>query len=360
MTQSKLLGTIIATLAACALAFSGESKPENGAEKAALVKADEIEVTLVSEKKTIMLGEPVWLSFVVANKTDQEMYVVYGGDYRNALGRPDSFKVSVVDQNQKLVPQPSAGMGMGGRIGPRKIPAKGSYPFGLFLPHWATFETTGTYTITVQRDLEVGLGDAKDWGLHGGNSIPVRAETKIEIVAPDAEKMGALIEELGRELMTNDLDKAAKALLAIKDERTIPIFLKALETNNYSRRFNAISGLGKYNDDRALDGLKRSMKTTGADLAGTATRRDLEESSAAGLRHTTAAALSTSPHPGALPFLLTQRQDTSDGVRLTVVHALGKMKTAEATALLTEMTGDKSDMVSGEAKRYLREREGGK
>ena len=52
-------------------------------------------------------------------------------------------------------------------------------------------------------------------------------------------------------------------------------------------------------------------------------------------------------------FLVAQRHDESEGVRITVVHALGRMPPAEGWPVLQEMTRDPSPRVSDEARRYL-------
>jgi hypothetical protein len=349
--QMKLLHVFLSAL--CSVALSEEAKPDTTAP--VLVKPDEIKATLIPEKTTIMLGEPTRLSFLVTNKSNLDLDVIVGGDYENALGRPDSFKVTVVDENQKPVPQPVAEPDFGGMFGPQKLPANGSYAFSLFLPHWATFEKTGSYTIMAERKLELGPYVKGNWDPQQKRTAHLaQAEAKIEVVALDSVKMGQLIEEYGRAFLTNDGGKAGDALSYIHDERTLPFLLKALETNSYSQRFAAIQVLAKYNSDRALDGLKKSMGTTGADFAGRVTRPELGDSLADNIRHGAACALSQSPHPGAIPFLLTQRHDSYYGVRLDVVHALGKMKAEAAVPMLTEMTGDQNEMVSGEARRYLK------
>lgn len=114
-----------------------------------------IETSLVPDKTEITLGEPTWLSYVVKNKSNRDLSVIVGGDYRNSLGRPDTFRVTVIDDTGVWVPQPSSGTSMGGLVGPEIIPAFGSYTFRLFLPHWATFERPGSYVITADRLLDL-------------------------------------------------------------------------------------------------------------------------------------------------------------------------------------------------------------
>src|SRR5579885_2348941 len=104
---------------------SGSVKTANADRQSSLESS--IETALVPEKATVMIGEPAYLSFVVNNLSDQGLQIAIGGDYRNALGRPESFKVIVIAKNGDKVPQPDAGPGFGGVLGTGKLPAKGSY-----------------------------------------------------------------------------------------------------------------------------------------------------------------------------------------------------------------------------------------
>ena len=71
------------------------------------------------------------------------------------------------------------------------------------------------------------------------------------------------------------------------------------------------------------------------------------------IKHTAIHAISKSPHPKAIPFLLSKRNDEMDEIRLTVVHTLGRMSADKAVPILEEMKNDKSEIIRGEVKRYL-------
>ena len=304
-----------------------------------------------------MLGEPAYLSFIVRNHSKQDLQVLVGGDYRNALGRPDSFKVTITNANGKPVSQPDSGPQFGGITGPQKVPANGNYTFKLFLPHWATFDKTGTYSIVTKRTLELSKYTPDRWDSNEKRTdVQAQASTKIEIIPQDKKKLGEIISDLGEAMLGADEDKAelaASTLSYIQDERVIPCFVKALETRSYEQKFTALRALAKFNNDAAFQALKVGMKTRGKDIVNTTTK-ELANSLAENVRHAAAAALSKSLHPDAIPFLLAQRKDTSEGVRITILHVLGKMKPADAIPLLQEMADDKSKLVSDEAKRYLK------
>jgi hypothetical protein len=307
-----------------------------------------IEVTAFPDKPSIMLGEPTWISFKVVNLSDEELGVLEGGDYRNSLGRPESFSVQATNAGGKPVPQPDAGPGFGGIVGIQKLPAKGDYTFRLFLPHWALFEEPGTYTITCQRILSIT--DSQNFtsllSLTNSTGNLAIAHTSIKVTPADSTKMGLLITNFGNAMigpamLNNNWGKLsespAKQLEFINDERAVPYWREVMTSSNHPARFTALSALSRFNSDEALEVIKVGMTPQSAEQ----------------IRHAAAEALRKSPHPRALPFLLQQRADPAESVRITVLYALGTMKPAEAIPILREMAGDKSRLVSDEARRYL-------
>lgn len=325
---------------------------------AQLLSADEqgIRVELVLEKQTIMLGEPIHFSFIVLNDTDKDVQVRVGGDYRNALGRPESFTIRVASAHGKAVPEPEAGPGFGGLYGPQKIPAKGNYTFRLFLPHWAAFEEVGRYSIVAKRTLELSEYTPERSNFNDPTTnLEAEANTTIEVVPRNSERMGEIIAALGSSMLDRCYDiaeSAARSLHFIQDDRVIPYFERALETSDYARKFTAIVALSKFSNETAFQALKKGMETKARDIDGTTTR-EVATQLAENIRGAAAAALAKSPHPEAIRFLLSKRGDTSEGVRITILHVLGKMDPEEARPILEEMTHDRSKRVSDEARRYL-------
>jgi hypothetical protein len=64
-----------------------------------------IEISLLLEKSVIMLGEPIHLSFIVRNLSGTDLRFSEGGDYRNRLGRPESYDVRAMGSDGKQVPK---------------------------------------------------------------------------------------------------------------------------------------------------------------------------------------------------------------------------------------------------------------
>jgi hypothetical protein len=323
------------------------------------IDSNMIEVSLVPEKATFMLGEPIYVSFIVRNKSDQNLQVIVGGDYRNGLGRPESFTVTTIDKKGNKVPQPDAGTSMGGLRGPQKLPSKGQYAFQLFLPNWATFEKTGRYTITAQRILNICYDNQNiDYWLVKGNTtdFEVKASAEIEVVSLNKEKMGELIDQLANEMLTAKDDPAAaaaKKLENIRDERVIPHFIKALKTGIYNIKFVSLNALSKFENDDAFEALKYGLEVTGKDFIARSTTMEVADSLVKNIKHTAIHAISNSPNPKAIQFLLSKRNDEMDEIRLTVVHALGRMKADMAVPMLKEMQNDKNETIRSEVKRYL-------
>jgi hypothetical protein len=316
------------------------------------------DVTAAADKPTVMLGEPTYVSFKVANRTGRNLLVMVGGDYRNRLGRPESFKVDVVGADGKKVPQPDAGPGMGGITSAQKLPANGAYTFRLFLPNWATFERPGRYTLTIRRRLELVPDDGGDPFRRKPDVVDVSATATVTVVPTDPVRLGKVIARLGdRMLDRTDSDRAERAekmLAAINDVRVVPYFAALAAVPHSSPRFAACGPLGRYQTDEAFEALKKLAGTTGADIRASATTLKLAETSADGVRHAAAHALAGSPHPKAIPFLWTMANDRYYGVRLTVLQKAAEMRTPEALDILLRMSCDQNETVRNEALRYLK------
>jgi hypothetical protein len=304
-----------------------------------------IEVSLKPDKKVIMLGETTYLSYEVKNFSEHDLCMSVGGDYRNEFGRPDSFKVTVVRDDGKPVPQPEVKLSMGGLVGCARIPAHGSHVIKLFLPHWATFESTGTYSIRVERGLALTKYSAKD-----STKFTSDVSTKIEIVPTDEKSLGEVIDSLGKVMLDPEhpeSEQATAALNFIDDKRAIKFFVQALEkfsqaadhTREHDRIRPVASALSKFNDDDALAAIEKLM-----DSRNQETRRDI------------ASALGRSKHPQAIELLLKMRTDNYWGVRLEIAFALGMIETSRSNSLLREMLEDESEYVRNAAKHYLEKR----
>ena len=190
--------------------------------------------------------------------------------------------------------------------------------------------------------------------------MKVFLQTSVEVVADDAQALGKVIESLAQTANGPNHDQAEQALpklAAIKDPRTVPVWLAIADKPNYTMRFKAIRALATIDDDRALAALVKASKTQASDLDPKGfTTEKLRIQSADQVRLSAAQALSESPHNGALDALLVLEQDRDPSVRLTVLHRAAKLKNARGDAVIKRLLSDPSSMVSGEARRYQSER----
>jgi hypothetical protein len=318
-----------------------------------------IAVTVVPDSPVIMLDEPAWLSFKVENLSDENLQVVAGGDYRNALGRPSSFRIRVIDEQGRAVPQPKIGFEHGGMMWAAPLPAQSNYVFRLFLPDWARFERPGAYTFVCERTLQLLKPQADSSFLDKATNVDVSARTLLTVTASDPKRLGNLIDDLGRRILSEHdqvATDARKALASIQDERVLPWLLKSLELKTYGAKFYALSSLANYEAPAAVEGLKSALNLKGADLPNCCTTAQLADSLAKNLRVAAVHSLARNKNPDARKFLLEQRRGADDELRLTVVHMLGREKSEESASILKEMAADASKLVRSEAGRYLKER----
>jgi hypothetical protein len=301
-----------------------------------------------------MFGEPVWLSFKVENRTQENLQVMVGGDYENALGRPNSFKVKTADKDGNPVPQPELDMEGGGVFGSEPLPANSNYVFRLFLPDWARFERPGIYSITCKKTLEV-LKPQPDVPFERRVTTKLETEDKasITVTTPDSRKMGGVISSLGAKAITGD-EEARKGLASIHEGRVVPLLLQILALKDYDSKFFALDALAGYDTPTAVEAIKSGLNIKGGDLPNCCTTSEEAEDLAINLRVDAVHSLADNKNPEARRFLLSKRGDPMDELRLTVVHMLGRSKSDESIAILRVMVRDTNTLVRSEAERYLK------
>ncbi|HEX8247688.1 MAG TPA: HEAT repeat domain-containing protein [Pyrinomonadaceae bacterium] len=282
-----------------------------------------LEIQLKPDKKVIMLNEPAFLFFEIKNYSSEDLCVWQGGDYRNRLGRPNSFTVTVTKEDGRAVPQPEAFGNDGLGVDCVQIPAYGSHILKLFLPHWATFETPGFYTVNVQKRLAVQIYSIwkNERSMESSSRLQAETGTKFQVVAKDEKKLGEIIDSFGAVTLDVNNPEAADAALAlayINDKRVIPYFAQALEKFN-KHKFDfeslkqlnisqrAIYALSKFNDRAALEALEAAMNSPSEDT-----------------RESIAVAFRNMSHPKVRNLLLKMLKDENVEVRKAARETLAK------------------------------------
>jgi hypothetical protein len=192
-------------------------------------------------------------------------------------------------------------------------------------------------------------GSMRVW--HGRLELPP-AVIPLTPEAIDASTLGKRIDQLGSRMLAPD-SRVSRELSLIDDPRVIPWYVKAMHTDSYDLKFAALDRLSRFEGDEAFRGLKKGMSTQGADI-GNCSTPEVAASSANNIRHSAANALARSPHPEAKRLLMSMASDPYSGVKISVLHSLGKMDTQESLELLKKMSRDSSESVRNEAVRYLK------
>lgn len=308
-----------------------------------------IQIRLNPDKKTIMLGEPLFIAFEVTNLSGEKLCLGVGGDYRNRFGRPERFAVKVRSDDGTELPQIEVVASLGGFIGCDPIQPGETYKVRLFLPHWVTIERPGSYRVNVKRHM--GFSNYQDSASTGPKySFLAEVGTEFTVVPADENKIGAIINELGSIMLDASDPRAtecATALASIQDPRAITYFAEALrkfsefeisagQNVEYIVSSNSISALATYDDDRAIDALRGAMKSSNQDT-----------------RFYVAIAFGDSRHRSARKLLMKMQDDSYHFVRLRVALGLKSIKTPEALAILRKLLRDEDEYVRKAAKDSL-------
>ncbi len=297
-------------------------------------EGDTFEVRLRLQKSTIMIGEPIFMDFEIKNLSTHALGILDGGDYRNEFGRPESYDIKIIGPDGTALPKKRL-MTMGGLVGFRNCAVGSVLPIRLYLPHWGEPTKPGDYRIILKKNLVIRKYDQNNRNFLDRDGFPVEIEENLKVKASDRLSMRSVVDSIGSALISGD-NTALKLVPFLNDERIIPYIEGAALTNP-----SLIRNLSKFTSDRALEIIVRRIS-------------DVKDE----IRHTVSAALSKSIHPKSKGFLISMRKDSYRGVRLTVLHYLATVKTAESTKMIQEMVDDQDQqMVGPEARRYLAERQ---
>jgi hypothetical protein len=192
--------------------------------------------------------------------------------------------------------------------------------------------------VSVEKTLEIGEG--MDFGKPGSRvERTVVVSTPIEVIPATPEKLGAVIDSLGKSMLAEGDDSAGeaeRALAEIRDPRVVSYFVKAIDAKGASMRMYGVWGLRPFSTDEALAGLEHALSVEGLRLAAAQT-------------------IAENTHPRAWDVLWALRSDAEMNVRLTVLHALAKKSPPDVVAQLKVFEHDADPLIRQEASRYLRE-----
>ena len=206
------------------------------------------------DKARCILGEPVFITFLVRNLSNKP-YVFYTGGASRGSVRDNNFRITAADAAGKPVKDPHSYEHFGGFGGEVKLTLGQVYTNRLFLGHWCAFDRPGKYKVTCRRTLNEGSRNL--------TVIAAEAGFSFEVLPADAEQLREIIAGLGRKLGAGDkqsLYEATLALSAIQDEQVIPHLAASLKSAEWQHKGMAVQALSRFSTDAAAEALCVAMK----------------------------------------------------------------------------------------------------
>ncbi|HWB60588.1 MAG TPA: HEAT repeat domain-containing protein [Chthoniobacteraceae bacterium] len=371
----------------------------------------EIEVTLMPDKDMIMPGEPLYATLAIKNNSKRTLFMWISDDWIDDKKlKPRNLKLTVTSKDGTKLPEfnfeksRGAGTNEEGQYRPERMPPGDEYDFRVFVPYWAELKQPGSYTLGVSAKLVFSIAPRgalnapaselltptmlyrRPRGLMGRDdrpavvdaddsaiAVPLSAISALVVAPFDQKKMDDVTDGLLKtvaegENVNLETREAGKKLLFIDDERAIPWLAHKFEIDDpktgtgadanlpsnrwdaggkYGAQMDALLALVKFNNDAALETLKKGIATkqTGNDEMW--------------FRMAAAHYLLQSAHPGAISYLITYIHDPDVSIRNAVLEAMDtRMPSGEALPLVKEMAAnDPSDQVRSWAKSYLKRME---
>ena len=323
--------------------FAAAVAPLGDTAKAAEIKAatPALVASIQPEKAEFLVGEPIFITLTVENKSDKDVEISEGGRSQNSLGRDEHFKITASDAAGKAVPGVELGWVMGGGLTWRRpLPAHGKMTTAFFLPDWVQFKAEGEYRIRLE---------SHQFG--GFIGLDFSEETSIKVLPKDAVKMGAMIDGWGKTLasakphdFSNTEGLALKKLCFVDDERAIPHLARLSDKPLYQSE--AIRALAKFPTVKAVAALKKAGEVSENDLGP-------NDTSATTIRHWVALTLASNTHPAARETLIDMRKDSFEPVRALAMEAMARNPSSADLAILETMTHDQDQGIANEATHFL-------
>jgi hypothetical protein len=299
----------------------------------------------VPDTSRIIVGEPLFLTFVVSNRTDQPFQFSFFGDSNFQITATNTANTPA--RNRHLV------WGYdGGGSGVSVFRDKG-YHERVLLNSWCGFDQPGEYTVTCNYFF-------RNYPKRGEFlAPPIVTVFKLTVLPTDSKRITEIIEAWGKVVTTNGSPhEAALALAEINDPRTIP-YLAILVMKDSDINYIAAEALARFtNNLAAADALTSALKNGDEfniyvpQIASTALRNFHQTDRAArrllpgltnsdeNVRIQTARAVSWTGSELAFVPLCSLLQDESNSVRYVAAQAVGRLGDARSFAVLTNLLHD--------------------
>lgn len=219
-----------------------------------------IEAGFVPDKKEIILGENISMTFYVKNLGQKPYQFFVGGDNRGSV-RHNNFHITAVNENGIAVKDPYSYDNFGGLGNDINLEQGEIYAERLYLGHWCEFDKPGVYTVTCSRTLG-------EFGRDGYQKVPVKVDFKLNVLQSDKNNITQLIESLGRQIETGNegqVNEASVVLSEINNPLIIPYLLEIMKLKgDLDCKYAAIEGLKQFSILATYEGLICGLKANDA------------------------------------------------------------------------------------------------
>lgn len=303
------------------------------------VLARELAVSLEPDRRTLRQDEPLYLTFEVRLVAGEPLLLIEGGDYRNHLGRPESYGLAAIDvERGRSLPIRDAGPQLGGVVSGRRLSVDKPFRRRLLLAHWVRFDAAGAHRIVIGKQLRCA---EEPWSVESirrpAAEIEVQVATTLAVQPPDSEALGSVIDELGRRTLSAEdtvWREAEQALATIVDGRVVSHYVRLLQRPG-ERSFVALKRLCIHGTDEALHALGQALAEP--------VYRSYE----------VVLGLGANPHPGALELLWSFRRDEAANIRLAVLQGVFRRRPADCIERTRMFLSDPEPSVREEARRLV-------
>lgn len=289
-----------------------------------------VDVGFVPNKTTTVLGEPIFVTMVIQNKSDTKFTFEFGGDYRGT-GRHERFKIGVTDASGKSLIDPLEARGAfdgGGILMWRTAQAHDIAIETVDLATFREFPGPGEYMVSARFDL------TRSWTTPDKSDfkVPVETSYKLTILPREPANVEPVLNEMfeqARQTGSGALTRVINTICSFGKEASVPGLGNMLATQDREHRIAAATGLGKIVTAESRDLLLKAID-------------DPELS----VRVAVVAALSDFTDAKAIQAMIRGLSDKDESIRTTAAQSLGKNKTGDAIEALTARLSDSPPTVS--------------
>ncbi len=289
-----------------------------------------LQAGFIPNKKTVVWGEPMFVSLVVNNLEAKPIDFDFGGDYRG-VGRHNRFKIEVRDTDGQLLPDPMARGGavmeLGGLSMQFTAQARDMVTKHVALEKFRTVPGPGEYSVRCEFALETSWtsADTKKF------KVSVTTEYRLIVLPRSEANVRDVLDKMFircEQTSGSPLNEMVETICSFGRAAAVPGLTKMMDEGRPVHRIAAIRGLGRITTKDSLTALLRAERDTGLDV-----------------RQAALTSLGAFTDDLAVGAVVKSLADSRQSVRAAAASALGRIKSDAAIDALTKAMGDSDPAV---------------